>query len=81
MDLRGEISVEGVITQAVYLGAFTRYHVLVDDTQLIVMSQNLERRHTDVGGTIGRRVRLGWNEDSCRPLAGTTETTPVVAIP
>jgi putative spermidine/putrescine transport system ATP-binding protein len=65
----GRRVVEGVVREATYLGMYSRYQVEIDGGVLSVASQNLDVGHGEVGGMIGRRVRLTWSESSCRPLA------------
>jgi putative spermidine/putrescine transport system ATP-binding protein len=71
-----DISVEGAVVQAVYLGMFTRYRVDTEGTDLLVVSQNLDAEHRDVGAMVGKKVKLVWSENACRPLIGTMETGP-----
>ncbi len=75
----GRCVVEGTVVDATYLGAFTRYRVALPETILMVVSQNLDARHRDVSAMVGRSVRLAWDQDSCRPLAGAKEPTPAIA--
>jgi putative spermidine/putrescine transport system ATP-binding protein len=72
-----DISVVGAVVEAVYLGMFTRYRVDAEGTDLLVVSQNLDTGHRDIGAMIGEKVKLVWSEASCRPLSGATETGPV----
>ena len=74
-----QCAVDGVVNNATYLGAFTKYRVAVDATYLVVISQNIGSQQGSVAEEVGRAVRLVWDKDSCRPLAGTTEPTPVNA--
>jgi putative spermidine/putrescine transport system ATP-binding protein len=62
----GSHSVDGTISEVAYLGAFTRMRVSVSGGELLVVSQNLERR---AGGTAGQGVMLRWDVGSARPLA------------
>jgi putative spermidine/putrescine transport system ATP-binding protein len=64
-----EVTVDGTVKEALYLGMYSRYQVEVEDTLLEVASQNLEIGHRDLGEMVGRAVRLSWSKDSCRPLA------------
>ncbi|HKX74048.1 MAG TPA: ABC transporter ATP-binding protein [Acidimicrobiia bacterium] len=75
----GQVVVEGEVVEATYLGAFTRYRVALPDTVLTVVSQNLEARPHNVAAMVGKTVRLAWEQDSCRPLAGSEEPTPAPA--
>jgi putative spermidine/putrescine transport system ATP-binding protein len=74
-----QCAVDGVVTDATYLGAFTKYRVAVGDTPLVVISQNIGSQQGSVADEVGKAVRLVWDKDSCRPLAGTMEPTPVNA--
>ncbi|MEX0946566.1 MAG: ABC transporter ATP-binding protein, partial [Acidimicrobiia bacterium] len=75
----GECSVEGLVKDVTYLGAFNRYRVAIDGIEMLVISQNIDSRRGDVARLEGRDVRLVWNKDSCRPLAGSEEPTPAIA--
>ena len=74
-----QCAVEGVVSNATYLGAFTKYRVAVGTTHLVVVSQNMGSQQGEVAKEVGRAVRLVWDKDSCRPLADTTEPAPVNA--
>jgi putative spermidine/putrescine transport system ATP-binding protein len=74
-----QCAVDGVVDSATYLGAFTKYRVTVGATHLVVISQNAGSQQGSVAEDVGKSVRLVWDKDSCRPLAGTTEPTPVNA--
>ena len=55
---------EGVARDVVYVGAVTRYHVVLDaGGELQVVSQNLATTSSDVAGARGRRVRLQWRSE------------------
>jgi putative spermidine/putrescine transport system ATP-binding protein len=73
----GTYSVEGTVTEAVYLGAFNRFRVAVPNGELLVVSQNLGINGTDKPQE-GQRVVLRWDEESSRPLAETNETAPAL---
>jgi putative spermidine/putrescine transport system ATP-binding protein len=60
--------VEGVVTEAIYLGMYTKFRVQVDDTVLEVASQNAAADHSEAAQQVGRRVGLTWQRSSCRPL-------------
>ncbi len=61
-------SVDGTITEAVYLGMYTRYRVDVGGAIIEVAAQNTATDHSDAQRQIGRPVRLTWMKSSCRPL-------------
>jgi putative spermidine/putrescine transport system ATP-binding protein len=79
------IWLEGIVTEATYLGMYSRYLVDAGGTTFTVASQNLDVGHGQVGEMVGRAVRLTWNEASCRPLAdrsppaGDDEEAPATA--
>jgi putative spermidine/putrescine transport system ATP-binding protein len=73
----GMAAVDGTITEAVYLGMYTRYRVDVGGSMVEVAAQNTAADHSDAQRQIGRSVRLKWTKDSCRPL----EETPREAEP
>ena len=60
--------VEGVVTEAIYLGMFTKFRVQLDDAILEVASQNAAADHSEAAQQVGRRVGLTWKRSSCRPL-------------
>jgi putative spermidine/putrescine transport system ATP-binding protein len=65
------VGVEGVISEAVYLGMYTRFRVELDGGETIEFAeQNEEARHVDATAQIGRRIALTWKKDSCRRLEG-----------
>ena len=70
---------EGVVAEATYLGAFSRFLVAIGDTVLTVVSQNLEVGYDQVKALTEQRVRLSWDQDSCRPLAGAEKPAPATA--
>jgi putative spermidine/putrescine transport system ATP-binding protein len=60
-DGGGEV---GEISDVVYVGAFTRYHVVLDGGgELTVIRQNLETTSQQVLEDRGRRVRLEWRPE------------------
>ncbi len=81
----GMAAVDGTITEAVYLGMYTRYRVDVGGSMVEVAAQNTAADHSDAQRQIGRSVRLTWTKDSCRPLeenpreAGADEMAPALA--
>jgi putative spermidine/putrescine transport system ATP-binding protein len=62
------VAVAGTITEAVYLGMYTRYRVDVGGAVIEVAAQNTATGHSDAQRQIGRSVRLTWMKSSCRPL-------------
>lgn len=75
----GKCSIDGVVKDATYLGAFTRHRVDIGGLEMLVISQNVDSRRGDTARLVGRSVRLVWDKDSCRPLAGAEEPTPAIA--
>jgi putative spermidine/putrescine transport system ATP-binding protein len=56
-------SLEGAITEVIYLGVNTRYIVsLPDGGEIAVLQQNLESRSTDILAARGKSVRLVWDK-------------------
>jgi putative spermidine/putrescine transport system ATP-binding protein len=74
----GTHTIEGTVTESVYMGAFNRLRVAVGDGELLVISQNLDVRGVP-RAVEGQRVTLWWDEDSSRPLAETVEEAPALA--
>lgn len=66
----GECSVTGIVTEVVYLGMYTRYHLDVEGTTLTVVAQNTEPGSAIPALSAGDEVTAGWRRESCRPLAG-----------
>ncbi len=65
-----EVAVDGVVRDAVFLGAQTRYLVDVGDgVDLAVVVQNLETSSIEALAAKGRRVRLAWKAAATRPLS------------
>jgi putative spermidine/putrescine transport system ATP-binding protein len=60
--------VEGVVTEAIYLGMYTKFRVEVDGVTLEAASQNAAENHFEAAQQVGRRVGLTWKKSSCRPL-------------
>jgi putative spermidine/putrescine transport system ATP-binding protein len=55
---------EGIAREVVYVGAVTRYHVVLDEGgELQVVSQNLATSSSDVAEARGRRMRLQWRSE------------------
>jgi putative spermidine/putrescine transport system ATP-binding protein len=60
----GIVLEEGSIRDVVYVGAITRYHVVLDaGGELTVVSQNLESGSSEVLERQGSRVRLVWRPE------------------
>jgi putative spermidine/putrescine transport system ATP-binding protein len=74
----GTHSIEGTVTESVYMGAFNRLRVAVADGELLVISQNLDVRGIP-RAVEGQRVVLRWDQDSSRPLAETERPEPALA--
>ena len=74
----GTHGVEGTVVESLYVGAFNRLRVAVDDAELLVISQNLDVRGIP-RAVEGQRVILRWDENSSRPLAETVGTAPALA--
>jgi putative spermidine/putrescine transport system ATP-binding protein len=63
----------GVVQEVVYLGSVTRFLVLLDRGEtLVVVRQNLEASAEEVMAERGRRVRLAWRPQDATAL-GTTQ--------
>jgi len=62
------VGVEGVVTEAIYLGMYTRFRVQTDGAILEIASQNAAVDHSEAGRQVGLRVGLRWHKSSCRPL-------------
>ena len=55
---------DATITEVQYLGADTRYRILLDDgTELVVTQQNLTTMSSDVTAARGRRTGLHWSSE------------------
>jgi putative spermidine/putrescine transport system ATP-binding protein len=66
----GMLSADGVISEVIYLGMYTRYIVHLDhDTDLTVVQQNLKTTSMDVLSAQGQRVRLSWERPHMRTLS------------
>jgi putative spermidine/putrescine transport system ATP-binding protein len=66
----GEIDAPGTIREVVYVGSDTRYLVELDaGAVLLVTQQNLATSSTEALAQQGRRVRLHWKRQHCRPVA------------
>jgi putative spermidine/putrescine transport system ATP-binding protein len=65
----GESTATGVVGKVVYLGAVTRYTVMLDEGgELVVMQQNLRTSSMEALQVQGRRVRLTWERQHSRPV-------------
>jgi putative spermidine/putrescine transport system ATP-binding protein len=65
----GECTATGVVEKVVYLGAVTRYTVMLDEGgELVVMQQNLRTSSMEALQVQGRRVRLTWERQHSRPV-------------
>jgi putative spermidine/putrescine transport system ATP-binding protein len=61
----------GAVSDVVYLGSVTRYHVELDHgDRLVVVRQNLEETAADALAYRGRRVMLGWRPQHATELQG-----------
>jgi len=70
------VGVDGAIAEAVYLGMYTRFKVKLDGGEVLELAEQNEKvGHQDAAAQIGKRVRLTWTKDSCRPLE---ESPPAV---
>ncbi|MCI0710283.1 MAG: ABC transporter ATP-binding protein [Chloroflexi bacterium] len=67
----GCIGLDGLVRDVVYLGVNTRYLVQIDGGgDLIALKQNLDQSSVDIEAVRGQRVRLIWQKDQMRLLAG-----------
>jgi putative spermidine/putrescine transport system ATP-binding protein len=66
----GECTITGHVEAVIYLGAVTRYRVLLDvgDEELIVLRQNLRHSSMQALEVQGRAVRLAWEPQHNRML-------------
>jgi len=65
----GELVLEGVVHDVVYLGVHSRFHVETDAGALVtVVEQNRAGGATDAQAARGRRVRVAWSPAHNRPL-------------
>jgi putative spermidine/putrescine transport system ATP-binding protein len=64
--------IDGVVSEAIYLGMYTRFRVQVDGATLEVASQNAAADHLEAAQQVGKRVGLTWKKSSCRPLEDST---------
>jgi putative spermidine/putrescine transport system ATP-binding protein len=69
----GAVSETGIVQEVVYLGSVTRFLVLLDRGEtLVVVRQNLETSAEEANAERGRRVRLAWRAQDATAL-GTTQ--------
>jgi putative spermidine/putrescine transport system ATP-binding protein len=65
----GSCGIDGIVTEAIYLGMYTRFRVEIDDSVVLeVASQNAAVDRAEAAEQVGRRVGLRWKKTSCRPL-------------
>jgi putative spermidine/putrescine transport system ATP-binding protein len=62
------VGVDGVVTEAIYLGMYTRFRVQIDGATLEIASQNAAVDHSEAARQVGLQVGLRWHKSSCRPL-------------
>jgi putative spermidine/putrescine transport system ATP-binding protein len=61
---QGEIALDGMVIDVVYLGLYTRYLVALDNgVELVVARQNLHTTSMDALAVRGQRVRLIWKRE------------------
>ena len=65
----GECTVEGVVSEVIYLGMYTKYRIDVQGTVLSVVSQNTEPESGCPATKVGDLVVASWRKESCRILA------------
>jgi len=69
----GAVSETGIVQEVVYLGSVSRFLVLLDRGEtLVVVRQNLETSAEEANAERGRRVRLAWRAQDATAL-GTTQ--------
>ena len=59
---------KATVTEAIYLGMYTKFRVEVEGAVLEVASQNAAVDHSEAARQVGRQVSLTWDKSSCRPL-------------
>jgi putative spermidine/putrescine transport system ATP-binding protein len=65
----GMLCADGVVSEVIYLGMYTRYLVQLDlQVELTVVQQNLKTTSMDVLAARGQRVRLSWETQHMLPL-------------
>jgi putative spermidine/putrescine transport system ATP-binding protein len=64
----GDVAVDGVVRDAVFLGSLTRYRVAVDGAELVVVVQNTDGAPDPDLGAADRRVRLTFSPAALRPV-------------
>jgi putative spermidine/putrescine transport system ATP-binding protein len=66
----GELTVDGIVRDVVFLGSLTRYRLeVVGGGDLVVVSQNTDGAPDPDLGVTGRPVRLSFSPDALRPVA------------
>jgi putative spermidine/putrescine transport system ATP-binding protein len=65
----GQVTVDGIVEEVVYLGMYTRYRVSVEGTIIEAANQNTGAGNGASLPNVGEQVVLSWSKDSCRPLA------------
>ncbi len=65
----GECTVEGVVSEVIYLGMYTKYRIQAQGTMLSVVSQNTEPESGSPSIRVGDAVVASWSKESCRVLA------------
>ncbi|MGN6721610.1 MAG: ABC transporter ATP-binding protein [Marmoricola sp.] len=66
----GAVVASGAVTDVIYLGMVTRYHVTLDDGQVInVARQNTTRSAAGQAARVGDRVEIAWYPEHSQPLA------------
>ena len=62
-------STDGVVSDVIYLGLYTRYLVeMADGGELVVVEQNLKTTSMDVLKVKGKQVRLHWKKEHIREV-------------
>jgi putative spermidine/putrescine transport system ATP-binding protein len=82
----GTFGIDGVVTESIYLGMYTRFRVELEGSAILeVASQNAAVDRAEAAEQVGRRVGLRWRKSSCRPLeesppaASADERAPALA--
>jgi putative spermidine/putrescine transport system ATP-binding protein len=77
-----QCTADGVVSEVVYLGVNTRYIVaLAAGGELVVVQQNQATSSMDALAARGRQVRLVWDRQHNRPVAGVDREPEVKEIP
>jgi putative spermidine/putrescine transport system ATP-binding protein len=65
----GAVLASGTVTDVIYLGMVTRYHVALDDGQVVnVARQNTTRSAAGAAAQVGDQVRIAWYPEHSQPL-------------